>query len=517
MRFLLLCGLGIVSIICGGRTSAVALQKDVAISFDQREINLSHDVNGQALAVSMQEVGKTNLVVKGQNDDGKRVFSIFAVDESGNIASEADHQVLMPEGALFYDFGAVFEKGIETLMFLDHTGIQYYDLEDKTIKELVQSPSIYLEGINPQLQNLDFARDISGDEIADIVIPGFDGYRLFRRDEAGNFSSQLLKMQVEMRIGNANPRLPNGNTPRYSRFPSYSFDINFDGLNDLLFLKDQEFLSFLQNADGTFSDVAEIVPLGLEVTGNSWTEQVKANERYADQTNLVETSIHIIEDLNGDGIVDVMTETDNAAGVFNRRTIYSIHPGSNVDDRLVFDQTPLSTFEVKGLRYQTRLIDLDNDGDTDFGAASVKIGIGKVIGALISGSTDATLSFFKHGDDGTFSKKPVYTKGVSVKFNLSSGNTSIPFVELTDVTGDGLKDLLINDGKKGIKIYRGQNEKRIFARKAEKFRVTMPSSGDMIDVVDLNGDGESDLVIHFDRLGTDGVDNRKRMIILMSR
>ena len=517
MRFGFLIGLLVASLISGDKLYAVADADQEKITFDLHEVSLNHDVNGKTLALSMIEAGTLNLVVKGQDASGKKLFSIYSLDTDGKFNPEPTHQIAMPDDALFYDFGAVFEKGVEALMFLNHEGIRYYDVTEKTIKPLVSTKSIYLAGINPQLQSLNFARDISGDDIAEIIIPGFDGYNLFMRDGDDNFTIQLLNMQVEMRIGGSNPRFPNGNTPRFSRFPSYSFDINFDGRKDLLFLKDQDFLSFLQQEDGSYAIEPAVVPLGLKVTGNSWVEQIKANERYADQSNLVETSIHIIEDLNGDGIIDIMTETDNAAGVFNRKTSYSMHPGRNEGGMLTFDQTPVSSFEVKGIRYQTRLVDLDNDDVRDFGAASVKVGVGKIIGALISGSTDATLSFFKHGSDGKFSEKPIYTKGVPVKFNLSSGNTSIPFVELTDVTGDGLKDLLLNDGKKGIKIYRGQNEKRIFARKAEKFNVAMPSSGNLIDVMDLNGDGESDLVIHFDRLGVDGLDNRQRMIVLMSR
>ncbi|UTW55991.1 FG-GAP-like repeat-containing protein [Kordiimonas sp. SCSIO 12610] len=517
MRVLSMLGLAAVITTSVYNEPVSAFQKQEPIQFEQQELKLDHDVNGSVLALSMQTADQMNLVVKGQNEDGQKIFSIYGLNDSGKLSPTPAHQITMPEDALFYDFGAVFEKDIQVLLFLNHEGVQYYDVSDKSIKPLVMSPSIYLKGENPQLQSLDFARDVSGDEVADILIPGFDGYRLFTLNQVGGFREQLLNMQVEMRIGGANPRFAGGSAPRFSRFPSYSFDINFDGRDDLVFLKDQDFISFFQKEDGTFEEDATNIPLGLRVTGNSWVEQIKANERYADQTNLVETSIHVIEDLNGDDIVDIMTETDNAAGVFNRRTSYSIHPGRNDGGKLAFDAEPTSTFEVKGLRYQTRHVDLDNDGNTDFGAASVKIGIGKIIGALISGSTDATLSFFKHGSDGRFSEKPIYTKGVPVKFNLSSGNTSIPFVELADVTGDGLEDLLLNDKQKGIKIYRGQNEKRVFARKAEKIAVEMPASGNRINVVDLNGDDESDLIIHFDRLGSDGLENRNRVIIMMSK
>jgi hypothetical protein len=515
MRVLLACGLVVGAMLTvGGGAEA---QKNTPIRFEQKEITLDHNVTGKTFAYATETADQKNLIVKGENDRGQRIFSFYSLDAAGALMDRPEHQVIMPPTALFYDFGAVFNKDIEVLMFLNHEGVSYYDTKTRTIKPLVATSSIYLEGVNPQLQQLDFARDVSGDGVAEIIIPDFNGYRLFTQDEGGEFSPQLLDMQVEMRIGSANPRFPNGTTPRFSSFPSYSFDINFDGRTDLVFLKDQEFIGFLQKEDGSFHVEAEPVSLGLEVTGNSWVEQVKANERYADQTNLAETSIHKIQDLNGDDIMDIITETDTASGVFNRRTSYKLHLGRNQDGWLTFDKQPNSAFEVKGLRYQTRLVDFDNDGDTDFGAASVKIGIGKIIGALISGSTDATLSFFRYEGGGTFSDKPIYTKGVPVKFNLSSGSTSVPFVELADISGDGVKDLLLNDGTKGIKIYRGTEGKRAFARKTEKIKVPMPSSGNLIDVFDLNGDQKSDLIIHFDRLGADGIENRDRMIILMAK
>ena len=494
---------------------SAAVQAQDPITYTAYEIRTDHDVNGSIMMDSFISTDQKNLIIKGEDSDRRRLFSIYGMGDDGSIGKTPLHQIEMPENALFYDFAAVFEKDVQTLLFLDNQGVSYYDVTDKSIKRLVESPSIYLQDSNPLFQSKNFARDVSGDEIAEVIIPDFRNYHLFQWANDA-FNSYDLDMQVEMRIGGANPRTPQGSTPRYSEFPKFSFDVNFDGRKDLVFLIDQDFIVFPQKEDGGYETAPISVPLGLSVTGNSWVEQVRLNERYTDQTNLAETTIHRIQDLNDDDIVDIMTETDNAAGVFNRRTEYRLHLGRSTDGVLSFDTEPSSSFEVKGLRYQTRFVDLDNDGRSDFGTASVKVGIGKIIGALISGSTDATLSFFKHSDGGVFSEKPIYSKGVPVKFNLSAGNTSIPFVEVKDVDGDELLDLVLNDGKKGIKIYRGETGKRSFSRKAVKYRTEMPKSGNMVDMADLNGDGKSDIVIHFDRLGTDGVENRNRVIVHLS-
>lgn len=447
------------------------------------------------------------IMVRGQDDNKNKLFSFYEVGSNA-----PDRTVRMPTEALYFDFAEVIEKDKQSLLFLDSSGVQIYDPESDEISRLVEVESIYKQDGSPLFSEKDFARDFNGDGLADLLIPDFDGYHLFLNDGTGGFEEEyLLDMQVEMRLSEMH------STPRYSQFPAYSLDANFDGRPDIAFQKDKAFVTFLQKPDGSFETTPVNVAFDIDIVGNSFAAQVASNERYADQTDLAETVIETIEDLNDDGIMDIVTQTDRAQGLFNRSSKYGFHYGYESNGLLSFNKEPDALINLDGITANPRHIDFASDGRVDFAGGAVNIGIGKIIGILLSGSVGIPVHFYPQNEDGSFSTKPAYKRKVSVDFDMSSGQSSVPVVEMTDIDLDGYKDLILSKEDDRLRVYKATpDKKKMFSSRYIEMQVRLPKNGEQVEVADLNGDGKGDIMLHYDRLGADGPERRNKVLVLLA-
>jgi len=478
--------------------------------FIKSEVRAEHSVN-ELKIVNFFAPDQAVLAATGRAQDDSRQFSFFEVGSDGTLAAEPRLKFSLPTSALFYDYASLFSAKQDSLVFLDAEGVKLFDPLSGAVRNLAAVSSIYKQNGSPIFIDVDFARDLNGDGFADLLIPDFDGYRLLLNDGKGSFGREIrLDMQVEMRIS--------GSTPRYSQFPVYAFDANFDGKTDIVFQKDNSFLAYLQTADGGFASTAENFDFDIEIVGNSYGAQVASNERYSDQSNLAETLISTIKDINGDDIIDIVTQTDRAKGLFNRSTEYGFHYGFESNGKIAFNKIPSAAFTLKGITAETRHIDFTTDGRIDFAGGAINIGIGKIIGILLSGSVSVPVNFYEQDAKGQFSEDPSYRKKVSVDFDMSSGQSSVPVVEMTDIDGDGAKDLILSNKNKSLRIYSATpGAKKMFTKKQIEIPLPLPKNGEYVTVGDLNGDGKGDILLHFDRLGADGPDNREKIVVLIAK
>ncbi len=466
------------------------------------------------------QTGAKDILAVGRNKEEEKYFSLFQVNDNGEFPKEPTVSFQAPETMIFYDYGAVDAVGKDNLLFMMSEGVHKYDPASGESVPLIKTSSIYRQSYSPIIQQIDFVRDVNGDGFADVIIPDFTGYKLYLNDGNSGFHDEvLLNMQVEMRLGNVFSRNNQSTAvPRYSQFPYYIFDANFDGKDDIAFQKDRSFIVFMQKAGGGFEQTPVSVEFDLPVIGNSYAEQVRSNDRYQDQSDLAATTIEDVLDVNGDGVVDIVTTTDIAKGVFNRRHQFKYYFGKNTDGLLSFASEPSTGFTMKGFTARTRQIDFTTDGMLDFVGGSVNLGIGKMIGIFLSGSTNVDVNFYKMNAAGKYPQKQTFKKKVSVDFNLSSGQSSVPVVEMADLNGDGAKDLVLSKDSEKLQFYLGTpDSKKMFAKRARELEILLPKNGEFLTVSDINADGNDDLMFHFDRLGADGQNNTNRVVVLLGQ
>jgi hypothetical protein len=155
--------------------------------------------------------------------------------------------------------------------------------------------------------------------------------------------------------------------------------------------------------------------------------------------------------------------------------------------------------------------DFDSDGQTDMVISTVELGIGKILKALITGSIDIDLHFYKM-EDGHYPAKPNLRREITATFSLSSGDMFFPSVLIADVDGDDVSDLLVQEGANLLKIYLGGKDGKLFAKRSVDIEVSMPNEPDLVELADLNSDGKKDIVMRHQAAG-----EPRKVVIMVSK
>lgn len=477
--------------------------------FHQVELTAPHPIIAEPYFPKLLSKDRKALALLGKDEKRRFFFSIYE-QLDGDAQS-----IAVPEEALFFDFLSDGEGEKAHLVFLTKDGVAFVDPENGEANLVLKTQSIYRLASNPNFSHLDFARDLNGDGRDDVIVQDFDGYHLFIHTEAGFQDPVFLPFPVEMRIGGA--PYYDASAPRYESFPIYSLDMTLDERDDVAFLKDKTLYVFEQSPDGSFSEQAQIIDIPIDIIGNSMSEFLRSEETSTNRANFTERRISNIQDIDGDKIPDILTLEEEAKGTFDRKTTYGVHFGRQTPQGLSFNEEADTVSAIKGFSLFQSLSDVEGDGRFENITATNDIGLGKIVSALLTGSTKFDLSIFKINDQRQFEEKPNLVKKIRLDFDFSSGNISIPAVKLADLDGDGRKELILDDEKKGIRIF-SQDPKRdeIFGRKAKDYEVQLPQDGQFVQVEDIDENGRDDLIIHFDPFGADGEENRNRLIFLLS-
>ena len=112
-----------------------------------------------------------------------------------------------------------------------------------------------------------------------------------------------------------------------------------------------------------------------------------------------------IQDLNSDGIADLIIQSIEKSGVFEETDSFQIYLGRRVGEQLEYPEAPSTAIKFKGTAVGSKFADLDGDGRSDAMVASLVIGIRQIIGALITGSIKMDVSFYSMTANNTYPEK----------------------------------------------------------------------------------------------------------------
>ena len=108
--------------------------------------------------------------------------------------------------------------------------LEVLDVQAQSFKPLIKLPSIYRANAVDLDADIEFARDLTGDGLDDLLVPDFDGWRFSEAHSDGTFSEpQLFGPKPIMNVGSARYVNFTANTP-------YLFDHNQDERIDVAFL-----------------------------------------------------------------------------------------------------------------------------------------------------------------------------------------------------------------------------------------------------------------------------------------
>ncbi len=464
------------------------------------------------LPAYLMNASAADLVVATVTKDNSKSLQLFEM-HAGFYPDNAAYELALAEEVIFLDVAATAGQDILVAFYADFA----VQLDPRTgaTKHLVDFSSIYNGPVDQKIPKLDMVRDLNGDGLDDFIIPGFKGYEVYIQHQDGSFGDEInLKAPPIMDISFRE-------NPWYQARQIYHTDVTNDGRDDLVFWVVDKFLVYQQLADGAFT--VNPIQFSPEIRFDAeGYEGVSMRMGEEDQSDAQQQALFQLRDFTGDGIPELVTLAVKSQGVLKKSTTYNIHTGASASALEVqsannlpdFQVEPTSKIQSRGIQFDLEEKDLNNDGQIDIIVSSVEIGIGKIIRALLTGSIAINLDFYQMAD-GFYPEKPNLHREVTATFNMSSGDVFLPTVLISDITGDGQQDLVVQDGQDTLEIFYGVGDGKLFERAAKKVAVEMPRDPDLVESLDLNGDGKQDLLI---RLEPEEKDNgTRRLKVLISK
>jgi hypothetical protein len=444
--------------------------------------------------------GDEQLLVIGVTKSGERTFAVYQPE---NLPGQPFNFHLLAQKTIpehFISVDILASDGKDSLLFLDSQGVIRYNFESGNFERLLTANTIYLQETAQYLANREFTVDVNNDGLQDIVLPDFKVAQYYLQQPSGEFKQVSLPIYAKSEM--------NSNSIEYKPQTIYYADINLDGRQDIVVMKDAGLIYFEQTAQGSFSTIGSHLELPIDVKALEWWEQKEANGEQLDQANLAYRSMNQIKDINNDGVPDLLIRFSQSSGVLDRKNNYEIYLGKKSSMGLKFEPKPSSVLAVSGTTVGIKTIDLNGDQLEDVMLTSLDIGVSQIIGALLSGSIDQDVKIFKMDKNGQYQEEPEVEREVDLTFSLSSGKSGQPVVKLADFNGDGLQDLLFSDGEKTLRVYIGETKERMFNSRSKRHKVKVPKDGEYVTTRDINRDGKDDVLIRYGRQDDEALANQ---------
>ncbi len=426
---------------------------------------------------------------KGLPPDQTRWVSIFLQSADGGFSSAADQSWELDTAAAVLDIGDVAGDARKEICYLTRDEVRYHPLNsaqyETTPQVLFEAQGLTVFPSKRRIPLINFVRDWNGDGREEVAIFGFEGLAIHAPDESGNFSSAnkiLVALTTGMRRASrdAEDDFTAGLSARFT-FPNIRLvDFDNDGRKDLIATTDERVIVYRQQADGRFTE---------QPTDDVFFDVRTRHEKIEDMAE-VETVVH---DLNNDGYADAIVTKQTAKGLSNFRGVINIFWGKPEGYSTVPDQVIIS----EGTASDRVLIrDVNGDGRKDLILPSVKISITSIIRWLITRRIPIYFNIFLLGENCMFSDRPDFTKEVKFKIDWSGESDSQAMALKGDFNGDKRKDFVFATDEDELSIYLGVEDKdRLFSKKPVT-KINADAFG-VLNTYDLNGDGYSDMIIHY--------------------
>ncbi|MFO7557642.1 MAG: hypothetical protein R6X10_02340 [Desulfobacterales bacterium] len=456
------------------------------------------------------------------NGSESRIFSVFYQTETG-FPPIADQRFEVDKNAVVYCVSDIAGNPGKEILFFTKKGLFYYFNESGKFnpqpKMLMETDSMFKIPDGSFLEYYNFAADLNEDGMDEIIVPDFHHVVIHHPDAAGAYTKKsILRVDLLSRIISAKE------AGKYI-VASYIIpniiiaDYNGDIKKDLIFVLENSLLIYFQNSDGTFSDDASAhVELEESLTK---TYALRIRDRNIQQRDRYKnkTGIKTIQDLNHDGIMDVITETySDAKSAFTPTKTLKIYfgrmAGEDPSKGPVFNSKPDNTIVTTGFPGRGAILDVNNDHKMDLLIPSIELGFFKIIRILLSGKAEVDLHVYKATNKGDYNPEPDQVIGFTLHIDRKGRKLPVGKFE-GDFNGDGKTDYM-GDAEEAIVIVFNPNSEVLKSDPDVVFPVKIPQNGIKVKPGFISDDPYSDIVMIYSE-AIDKTEKNKNVCVLLNR
>jgi hypothetical protein len=474
------------------------------------------------LVEDLNDDQKSDVILIHEGEEKRRMVSIFFQHDDG-FHKKADQTWEIDNRVILFDTGNIDENPEKEIVCILKDGIYYYQFDNGqynlSLHKLLDVNSLFVVPNKYRTYAWDFVRDLNDDNVDDLFIPFFDGYKIFYRIESGsyefisNISTPVTGVITAVRQGT-------DNTGDYTaaRYVTSTFlfkDYNQDGRSDIIAFDEKYLYIFFQDEAGRFSNEQDqhikvsIIEnkrgLTLSIGGKNEKEQVDISK---------------ISDINNDGLLDIIAiKMDTKASMLNPTSQLQIFLGkkSDTNSGASFNKTPDQIIVCEGLQIGSNIKDLNSDNNMDLIVPSIKLGVLKIIKMLLMRRATFEVLVYNADSQGMYSNKPDFETDLSIEFSYSGGST-IPVNDFNDYNGDGQTDILTSKSNEELNIYFGTGEDNFVNKKPDvKFKIELPKDGSNVKAKSLNSDNKMDLIISYNDQGNEQDTQKSFLKILIAK
>ncbi|WP_111977349.1 FG-GAP repeat domain-containing protein [Algibacillus agarilyticus] len=483
------------------------------LTYHEHEITLPFNISQPSLIANLDGLNESEIISIGIDKNNVRWLAISQFSTQDKRFKIVD-VVQIPDAFFFLDVSQNKQQQyIYALAKNEVYQLVYKPEQPLSFKPILQLETMYRANKSAFTGLLNFSVDVNHDDCQDFSIPYFDTYHVWLGQcEQGHTPQSWQKITIQT----TNQLNINNGYLSYITAAIFNLDFNQDELKDLIAINENTLDIHLQTPAGSYNTTPIKVNINKRFNALNWWDKREADGRSLDQSNLTYRVIDAIDDINGDGIIDIVVRYTKSSGVLDKTNDYEFYFGQANGQAVKFAEKPNTVISATDTLSDLKIIDLNNDNKKEIIVSAFDIGVSEIVSALISGSIAQDVLIFALSD-GRFESEPLDTFEVEINFSLTKGTTGQPVVKLIDLNGDKTQDLILSNDENELEITMGQVKshslKRIYENDNQALSVTLPQNADNIVYTDLNHDKKIDLFINYGRL--DKVSNLNKLKILM--
>jgi len=484
------------------------------------------------------EGNEIDYVVEDLNNDGlkdllffhmvemigteSRIFSVFYQTKNG-FPSIADQNFEVDKNAAIYCVSDIAMNHGKEILFFGQKGLFYYSADSGKFnsqpKMLMETDSMFKLPDGSFLEHYDFAVDLNEDGIDEIIVPNFHHFVIHHQDSMGAYTKKSI-LSVDLQTSIISAKEASQYIVASYIIPNIIIsDYNNDKKKDIIFVQESRLNIFFQNNAGTFSDEGSVnIEFGDTLT-KTYALRIRDRNIYQRGRFKDKTGIKTIQDLNHDGIMDVVTETYSVTkSAFTPQKTLKIFFGRKNNEKpskgAVFNRSPDNMIVTTGFPGRGAILDLNGDKRMDLLIPSIELGFFKIIRILLSGKADVDLQVYKGTEQGDYKEEPDQVIGFTL--HIDRKGRRLPVANFKgDFNGDSKTDYL-GASEEEIKIVFNPDDENIKSDPDVLFPVKIPENGMKVKPNQISDDPYSDIVMIYSDTA-DGTEKDKNVIVLINR